>query len=106
MVIYKILMAFLAIFTLLDTIVTKIGLSVGCVELNSFVNNLGLDSWAVFRMLLLFYLLIVYFVGYRICEQRSTRGLNVLKNSLYAIDVSIGAIVFSGIFHIFSKLLI
>ena len=106
MLIYKILMGFLAIFTLLDAAVTKIGLSVGCVELNPFVNNLGLDSWAIFRMLLLFYLLIVYFAGYRICQPRSTKGLSMLKNSLYAIDVSIGAIVFSGIFHIFSKLLI
>jgi hypothetical protein len=99
-------MGFLAIFTLLDTVVTKIGLSVGCVELNSFVNNLGLNSWTIFRMLLLFYLLIVYFVGYRMCEHRSIKGLSMLKNSLYAIDVSIGAIVFSGVFHLFSKLLI
>ena len=101
---YKITMALLAIFTLLDSVVTKIGLSLGCIELNSFVNNLGLDSWIIFRMLLLLYLLGVYFAGYRICQYRSSKGLLMLQNSLYAIDIYVGAIVFSGIFHIISRL--
>ena len=104
MIIYKILMALLAIFTLLDAIVTKMGLSLGCVELNPFVNNLGLDSWSIFRLLLLFYLLAVYFAGYRIFQHRSVKILSMLKNSLYAINIYIGAIVFSGIFHVLSRL--
>ena len=104
MIFYKILMGLLAIFTLLDAVVTKIGLSLGCVELNPFVNNLGLGNWSIFRLLLLFYLLGVYFAGYRIFKYRSAKVLSWLKNSLYAIDVYIGAIVFSGIFHTLSKL--
>jgi len=106
MIMYKILMALLAIFTLLDAVVTKIGLSLGCVELNSFVNNLGLDMWTIFRLLLLIYLLTAYFTGYRICQYRSSKGLLMLKNSLWAIDIYIGAVVFSGIFHILARLLI
>jgi len=101
---YKITMALLAIFTLLDSVVTKIGLSLGCIKLNSFVNNLGLDSWIIFRMLLLLYVLGVYFTGYRICQYHSSKGLLMLQNSLYAIDIYVGAIVFSGIFHIISRL--
>ncbi|MFC1488009.1 DUF5658 family protein [Thermoproteota archaeon] len=97
-------MGLLAIFTILDAIVTKIGLNLGCVELNPFVNNLGLDSWSIFRLLLLFYLLGVYFAGYRVFKHRSTKILSMLKNSLYAINIYIGAIVFSGIFHVISRL--
>jgi hypothetical protein len=99
-------MAFLVIFTFLDTIVTRIGLSLGCVELNPFVNNLGIHSWSIFRILLLAYLLLVYFAGYKFLKFNSIKGLSILKNSLYAIDASIGAIVFSGIFNICSKILL
>jgi hypothetical protein len=101
---YKILMIFLVIFTALDTIVTKIGINLGCVELNPFVNNLGLDLWTIFRALLLVYLLTTFFMGRRICQNRSSTGLFVLKNGLWAINIYIGAIVFSGIFHILSVL--
>lgn len=106
MIIYKTLMALLATFTILDAVITKIGLSVGCVELNPFVNKLGLDVWTIFRILLLIYLLAVYFTGYRVCHYRSPKGLFILKNSLWAINIYIGAIVFSDIFHILATLLI
>ena len=102
--IYKMLMAFLSIFTLLDIIITRIGLNLGCVELNVFVNNLGLDLWSIFRLVVLFYLLTVYSFGYQILQFRSAKGLWMLKNSLYAIDIFIGAIVFSGIFHVIVRL--
>jgi hypothetical protein len=105
MIIYKTLMALLATFTILDAVITRIGLSVGCVELNPFVNNLGLDVWTIFRILLLIYLLAVYFTGYRICHYRLPKGLLILKNSLWALNIYIGAIVFSGIFHILTLLL-
>jgi hypothetical protein len=101
---YKILMIFLVIFTVLDAIVTKIGISLGCIELNPFVNSLGLDLWTIFRGLLLIYLLTTFFMGRRICQKKSTKGLFILKNGLWAIDIYIGAIVFSGIFHILSIL--
>ena len=104
MIMYKILIAFLTVFTLLDAAVTKIGLGLGCVELNSFVNNLGVDMWTVFRLILLVYLITVFFVGYQICKYRSSRGLLMLKNSLWAIDIYIGGVVFSGIFHIVTML--
>ena len=106
MIIYKILIAFLVVFTILDVLVTKTGLSVGCVELNPLVNNLGLDNWTLFRLLLLIYLVAVYFTGYRICQYRSSKGLFLLNNSLLAIDILIGAIVFSGIFHVLATMLI
>ncbi len=106
MITYKILVSLLAVFTLLDVVVTKIGLTVGCVELNPFINNLGLDMWTIFRLLLLIYLITMYLTGYRVCEYHSSKGLFLLKNSLWAINIYIGAIVFSGIFHILAKLLI
>ena len=102
--IYKMLMIVLGIFTLLDITITRIGLNLGCVELNTFVNNLGLDIWSIFRLILLFYLLAIYSIGYKIFQFRSAKGLWILKNSLYAIDIFIGAIVFSGIFHIITRL--
>jgi hypothetical protein len=103
---YKTLVSLLAVFTLLDLSITKIGLSVGCVELNPFINNLGLDIWTIFRLLLLIYLITMYLTGYRICEYHSSKGLFLLKNSLWAIDIYIGAMVFSGILHILTTLLI
>lgn len=105
-ILYKMLMVVLGIFTFLDIIITRIGLNLGCVELNVFVNNLGLDVWSIFRLVLLFYLLAVYSIGYKIFQFRSTKGLWMLKNSLYAIDIFIGAIVFSGIFHIITRLMV
>ena len=102
---YKMLMVFLGIFTLLDIGITHLGLSLGCVELNVFVNNLGLDVWSVTRLFLLAYLLMVYSVGYRMLLFHSINGLWLLKNSLFAIDIFIGAIAFSGIFHVISILI-
>ena len=102
--IYRILIFFLTIFTILDVIITRIGLNLGCIELNVFVNDLGLDFWTIFRLLLLFYLLTVYTIGYHMFQYRSTKGLWMLQNSLYAINIFIGAIVFSGFFHVITIL--
>jgi hypothetical protein len=102
--IYKMLIFFLTIFTILDVIITRIGLNIGCIELNVFVNNLGLDLWTIFRLLLLFYLITVYSIGYQMLKSRSSRGFWMLKNSLYPINIFIGAIVFSGFFHIITIL--
>ena len=100
---YKALMILLAVFTLLDAVVTKVGLGVGCVELNSFVINLGLDLWTVFRLMLLGYLMLVFFLGYRLCIKRFKKGLLMLKTSLFMLNFYIGAIVFSGFFSICSR---
>ena len=103
---YKTLMVFLGVFTLLDIFITRLGLSLGFVELNAFVNKLGLDAWSIFRLLLLGYLCIVYYVGYKLFLSHSEKGFWMLKNSLYALNIAIGAIVFSGIFHLIPKLIV
>ena len=103
---FKILMIFLVIFTFLDILITRVGLSMGCIELNAFVNNVGLDMWSVSRLLLLLYLLVIYSVGYKKFRFQSIRGLWLLKNSLYGMDVFIGGIVFSGVFHVISKMMV
>jgi hypothetical protein len=100
---YKTLMVFLGIFTLLDIVITRLGLSLGYVELNVFVNNLGLDTWSIFRLMFAGYLFLVYSVGYKFFRSNSDKGFWMLKNSLYALDIVIGAIVFSGFFHIIPK---
>jgi hypothetical protein len=99
-------MVFLGVFTLLDIVITRFGLSLGCVEFNAFVNNLGLDMWSIFRLLLLGYLFLIYSVAYKFLRSYSDKGLWMLKNSLYALNIIIGAIVFSGIFHIIPKLIV
>ena len=99
-------MIFLVIFTFLDILITRVGLSMGCIELNAFVNNVGLDMWSVSRLLLLLYLLGIYSVGYKKFQFQSIRGLWILKNSLYIMDIFIGAIVFSGIFHVIAILVV
>jgi hypothetical protein len=103
---FKILLIFLVIFTLLDIFITRLGLSLGCLELNAFVNNVGLDLWSVSRLFLLAYLLVIYSVGYKKFRFESIRGLGMLKNSLYVMDIFIGGIVFSGIFHVISKIMV
>ena len=103
--IYKTLMVLLGIFTLLDIVITRLGLSLGCAELNAVVNNLGLNIWAILRLFLLAYLFSVYYLGYKIFRSRSVKGFWILKNSLYIMDIFIGAIVFSGIFHVIPKLI-
>jgi hypothetical protein len=103
---YKVLMILLTIFTLADTVVTRIGLSVGCVELNQFVTSVGLVFWFVFRIGLLGYMLATFGVGYRLVQSRFSRGVPILKASLFVLDIYMGAVVFSGIFSILARLAI
>jgi len=99
-------MILFTVFTLLDTLFTRIGLGVGCVELNHFVTTVGLGFWTLFRIGLLGYLLTVFLAGYRLFQSHFSRGVPVLKTGLVILNVYMGAIVFSGIFAILSKLLI
>lgn len=94
------------VFTMLDILVTRVGLGVGCVELNQFVTDSGLGLWTLFRVGLLIYLLVVFFAGYRLCKYRFSRVLPVLNTGLAILNVYIGAVVFSGVFAILSKLFI
>jgi len=102
--VYRALLVYLAIFTLLDALVTMVGLGVGCVELNPVVTTLGLESWAILRILLLGYMLTVFFAGYRFCFNRSSKGIWALGTTLFGLDLYIGTVVFSGFFAIYSRL--
>ncbi|MGQ9552330.1 MAG: DUF5658 family protein [Candidatus Bathycorpusculaceae bacterium] len=102
--VYRALLAYLAAFTLLDALVTAVGLSVGCVELNPVVTALGVPVWAVLRILLLGYMLTVFFAGYRFCFNRFHRGVWALGTTLFALDLYIGTVVFSGFFAIYARL--
>lgn len=103
---YKALMILLTAFTLLDTMVTRVGLGVGCVELYQFVTTADLSFWTLFRIRLLGYLLTLFFAGYRLCQNHFSKGLPVLNTSLAILNIYMGAIVFSGIFLILSRMLI
>jgi hypothetical protein len=103
---FKTLMTLLAVFTLLDTLVTRIGLGLGCVELNQFVVTAGLGFWTLFRIGLLVYLLVVFSAGYRFFQNHFSKGLPLLSSGLFVLNLYIGTIVFSGVLTILSKLLV
>jgi len=102
--VYRALLVYLAIFTLLDALVTMVGLGVGCVELNPVVTTLGVEFWAILRILLLGYMLTVFFAGYRFCFNRFSKGIWALGTTLFGLDLYIGTVVFSGFFAIYSRL--
>lgn len=95
----------LVVFTLIDLIVTTVGLSVGCVELDKLVLAIGIGSWALFRVALLTYLAIVFLAGYWYCRKHELyKELGLLRICLFALNVYIGAVVFSGIIAILTKI--
>jgi hypothetical protein len=104
--VFKALIILFAVFTFLDILVTRVGLGVGCVELNQFVVTAGLGFWTLFRIGVLGYLLTAFFAAYRLFQSQFSKGLPVLNTSLAILNIYMGAIVFSGIFAIFSRLLI
>lgn len=101
---YQILIMTFAAFTLLDIIVTFVGLSIGCVELNPVVRTLGLGPWAFFRVLLLGVMTVTFLVGQNLLSQYSEKGLLILRGVLIILDVFIVAVVLSGLFAIFTKI--
>jgi hypothetical protein len=103
---FKALMILFAVFTVFDMLVTGIGLGVGCVELNTFVLSFGLGFWTLFRIVLLTYLLVVFFAGYRFFQSHFSRWLPLLRTGVVILDVYMGAIVFSGVLTILSRVLI
>ena len=102
---YLTLLVALAVFTLLDALITVVGLGVGCVELNPVVTMWGVQFWATFRIVLLGCMLTVFFVGYRFCLRHFPKGLWMLGTSLFILDSYIGTVVFSGFLVICLKLL-
>lgn len=103
--VYLTLLFALAVFTLLDALITVVGIGVGCVELNPVIMMWGVQPWVVFRMVLLGCMLIVFFVGYRLSLIHFPKGLGMLKITLFMLDLYIGTVVFSGFLAICSKLL-
>jgi len=103
---YMVLLAALAGFTLLDALITVVGIGFGCVELNPVVTMWGVEFWAIFRILLLACMLTTFFAGYRLCFKHFQKGIGMLKATLFVLDFYIGAVVFFGFLAIFTKLLI
>jgi len=103
--VYLTLLVAFAVFTLLDALITVVGLGVGCVELNSLVTMWGVQFWVVFRILLLGCMLTTLIVGYRFCLKHFPKGLRMLETTLFMLDFYIGIVVFSGLLAIYLKLL-
>jgi len=103
--VYLTLLVALAVFTLLDALITVLGLGVGCVELNPVVTMLGVQFWLMFRILLLACMLTVFFAGYQLCLKHFPKGLWILRTTLFILDLYIGTVVFSGFLAIYLKLL-
>jgi len=76
---YEVFLVTLTVFTLLDVLLTVVGLSVGCRELNPVVTQWGLPSWILFRILLLGCLISIFITGYYLCRQYTSKGLQILK---------------------------
>jgi len=102
---YLTLLAVLAAFTLLDALITVVGLGVGCVELNPVVTMWGVQFWVMFRILLLGCMLTVFFVGYRFCLKHFPKGSWMLRTTLFMLDLYIGTVVSSGLLAIYLKLM-
>lgn len=101
--VYLALMFALAGFTLLDALITVVGMRIGCVELNPVVTMWGVELWATFRILLLGCMLTAFFVGYRLCLKHFQKGLGMLKGALLALNLYIGTVVFFGFLAIIMK---
>ncbi len=102
--VYPTLLGALAVFTLLDVLITVVGLQVGCVELNPVVTLWGAGFWAIFRILLLGGMLTVFIAIRRLCLKHFNKGLRMVEALLFVLDSYIGAVVFSGLLAIYFKL--
>ena len=101
---YLALLSALAGFTLLDALITVVGMRIGCVELNPVVTMWGVERWAAFRILLLGCMLTTFFVGYRLCSKHFQKGLGMLKAALLVVNLYIGTVVFFGFLAIILKM--
>ena len=104
---YKLMVVLLLALTLIDTILTNIGLNVGAVELNNFVLATSLGSWTLFRISLMVYLAAVFLLGYRFAKKHSfIKALSILKAGLFLLNAYIGTVVCLGFLAIASVLII
>jgi len=102
--VYAPLLVIFALFTLLDVLITFVGLEVGCIELNPVVNAWGVNFWALFRVILLMGMLTSFIVGYRHFKKYFTKGLFYLKTSVIILDLYMGVVILSGIFAVIVKI--
>jgi len=95
----------LAVFTVLDALVTGVGLRVGCVELNPLVTTWGFEIWTFFRLLLLGGMLATFFLGRRLFLRYSLKASKILEGILLLLDFYIAAVVFFGVLAVCLRLL-
>ena len=101
---YSLFLITLALFTLLDALLTIVGLRVGLTELNPIVTQWGLHSWILFRILFVACLIAVFITGYYLCREYSPTGLQILGAILFLLNAFIGAVVFSSVISIYLQL--
>jgi hypothetical protein len=102
---YGLFLVTLTVFTLLDALLTVVGLRVGLIELNPIVTQWGIQSWVLFRVLFLGCLIALFVSGYYLCREYSPAGLRILGVILFLLNAFIGAVVFSSVFSISTQIL-
>lgn len=101
---YGLFLVTLMLFTLLDALLTVVGLRVGLTELNPIVTQWGIHSWILFRILFVACLIAVFVTGYYLCREYSLMGLRILGVILFLLNAFIGAVVFSSIISIYLQM--
>lgn len=101
---YGVFLVTLAMFTMLDALLTIVGLRVGLTELNPLVTQWGVYSWILFRILFVACLIAVFITGYYLCRAYSLTGLRILGVALFLLNAFIGAVVFSSVISIYLQI--
>jgi len=103
---YPMLLATFALFTLLDALITVVGVNIGCVELNPMVTTWGVPYWVIFRATLLGCMLTVFLFGYHFLMEHFPERTRILEITVLILDFYIATVVFSGLFAIYLQLLL
>jgi len=103
---YPMFLAAFALFTLLDVLITVVGVNVGCVELNPMVTTWGVPHWVIFRVTLLGCMLAVFLLGYHFLMKHFPERTRILETTVLVLDFYIATVVFSGLFAIYLQLLL
>ena len=97
---YSIMLLSYITFTILDALITVIGTSIGCVELNPIGTSWGINFWIIFRILLMISMSAIFFFAHKIFSDYCPKGSIVLEKTLLFLNLYIGAVVFLGLFSI------
>ncbi len=102
----KMLVGFLvfAVFTLLDALLTVVGIRIGCAELNPAVLTLGAGMWTGLRVTMLAILLGVFHTSYNFLSKHSETGIKIFKVTMILLNIYIGTVVLSNFAAIFTQL--